>query len=43
MAKQVALYKIPESFDVARILDDSILQAHNDSIQRYDPGVYTPA
>src|SRR3989344_292934 len=35
MAKQVALYKIPESFDVARILDESVLPAYTDSIQRY--------
>lgn len=35
MAEQVALYKIPESREVARILDDSVLPAYNDLIKVY--------
>ncbi len=34
--KQVPLYKIPERREVARVLDDSVLSAYNDSIQLYN-------
>lgn len=36
MVKQVALYKLPEVLETARILDDSVLDAYNDSIQSFD-------
>jgi hypothetical protein len=37
MAKQVALYKIPETLETARILNDSVLDAYIDSIKPYSP------
>ena len=37
MSASVQLYKIPEKFEVARVLDDSVLQAYNDSIQGFNP------
>ena len=36
MAKQVALYKLPEVLETARILDDSVLGNYNDSIQSFN-------
>jgi len=37
MAKEVNLYKIPEILEKAKILDDSVLDAYNDSIQSFNP------
>lgn len=36
MTNQVQLYKIPETLEVARVLDDSVLDAYNDSIRPYN-------
>ena len=36
MEEQVALYRIPETLEVARILDDSVLDSYNESIKSYN-------
>ena len=36
MTRQVKLYKIPEVLETARVLDDSVLDAYNDSIQSFN-------
>ncbi len=34
MARQVELYKIPESFEVASVLGDEVLEAYNESVKQ---------
>ena len=33
MAREVVLYEIPKTLEVARVLDDSVLEKYNDSVK----------